>query len=185
MENLIKKLENLNSGSPENIELLIGLFEEVAFKKGWVLSNTLWQVSPTLYYISTGLLKCTVEDNGTVFTLWMLHNGFLVPGSGFLAVKTIDEIVECLKNTKAFTLNLRKANKLAKDNPKLYQILLEIFDESLMEGRKRELMLRIKNAKKRHQYFKDNYPELNEILTTDQVADCININRNYFYSILK
>lgn len=185
MENLIKKLESLNSVSFDNIELLRGMFVPVEFKKGWILSNTLWQVVPMLYYISNGLLKCTAEDKGEVFTLWTMHTGFLVPGSGFLAAKTIDETIECIKNTKAFALNLRSAAKLAKNNPKLYQVLLEIYDESIMEGRRRELMLRIKNSNRRHQYFKVNYPDLYKILTSHEISELVNISRKYFFSVKK
>lgn len=175
MDKLTAKLKSLNAVSAQDIELLTSLFKDMELKKGWVLNNPAWKTKRLLYFISSGLVKGTITYHEDFLTLWIMESGFLISG----------ETIESIKDTKAFSLNLRKVAKLTKDNPELYKVLLEIYEDCLIEGKKRELMLRIKNAKKRYAYFKENYPELSEILTTDQTADFINIDRKYFYSILK
>ena len=114
-----------------------------------------------------------------------MESGFLFSGNTLLSRKAINETIESVKNTRGFSLNLRKADKLAMHNPELYKVLLEIYEDCLMEGKKRELMLRIKNARKRYAYFKEYYPVLSDTLTTEQTADFINIDRKYFYAVLK
>ena len=69
MESLIAKLKSLNSASVQDIEMLKGMFKEVEFRKGWILSNPAWKTKPMLYFISAGLIKVTVTYRDDFLTL--------------------------------------------------------------------------------------------------------------------
>lgn len=167
MEALIKKLESFNTATKDSVEMLKNLFVKTEFKKGWILGDSPWQQTPTLFYISDGLLRGTVEHNEMVYTMWLMESGFLLPGNRFLSQKAgKEEIIEFLSNTKAYALNLFRADKLAKDNVSLYKMLLEIYEENLIDGRERELMLRLDTAEERINYHKKN--NLSIIYKTDK-----------------
>ncbi|RAJ28079.1 hypothetical protein LY11_03399 [Pedobacter cryoconitis] len=167
MEALIKKLESFNTATKDSVEMLKNLFVKTEFKKGWVLGDSPWQQTPTLFYISEGLLRGTVEYGETVYTMWLMESGFLIPGNRFLSKRNgITEIVEFLSDTKAYALNLYRADNLAKDNVSLYKMLLEIYEENLIDGRKRELMLRMDTATERINYYKKTNPSI--IYKTDK-----------------
>lgn len=115
----------------------------------------------------------------------MLENGFLIPSNGFLSQKGTSETIEFLKPTQAYILNLMRAEKLAKEDLNLYKMLLEIYEGNLLDGRKRELMLRIPNAKNRLEYFKMNNPELEKVMTDEHLAQMLRIDKKYYYSVKK
>jgi hypothetical protein len=167
METLIKKLESFNTANKETLELLKNLFVKTEFKKGWILGDSPWQQTPTLFYISEDLLRGTVEYDETVYTMWLMESGFLIPGNKFLSKKeSMTEIIEFLTDTKAYALNLFRADRLARHNVSLYKMLLEINEENLIDSRERELMLRLDTATKRINYHKKTNPSI--IYKTDK-----------------
>ncbi|RZK40374.1 MAG: hypothetical protein EOO90_15360 [Pedobacter sp.] len=161
MKALVEKLESFNTASKDTVNLLINLFVKTEFKKGWILGDSPWQQTPTLFYISDGLLRGTAEYEESVYTMWLMENGFLVPGNRFLSKRNgITEIIEFLSDTKAYALNLYRADNLARGNVSLYKMLLEIYEENLIDGRKRELMLRMDTATERINYYKKTNPSI-------------------------
>ncbi|SDF95186.1 hypothetical protein SAMN05421827_102229 [Pedobacter terrae] len=182
MKALVEKLKTLNTAKKDTIELLINLFVKTEFKKGWIFGGTIQSV-PMLYFISIGLVRGSVEYKESTYTLWMLETGFLIPSHGFLATKGISEIIEILKPTTAYALNLLRAEKLAKEDVNLYKMLLEIYEENLLEGRKRELMLRIPNAVERRKYFNQMNPGMEKAITDEQISQILRIDKKYYYSI--
>jgi hypothetical protein len=167
MKALVEKLESFNTASKDTVDLLINLFVKTEFKKGWILGDSPWQQTPTLFYISDGLLRGTAEYEESVYTMWLMENGFLVPGNRFLSKRNgITEIIEFLSDTKAYALNLYRADNLARGNVSLYKMLLEIYEENLIDGRKRELMLRMDTATERINYYKKTNPSI--IYKTDK-----------------
>jgi len=167
MKALVEKLESFNTATKDTVDLLINLFVKTEFKKGWILGDSPWQQTPTLFYISDGLLRGTAEYEESVYTMWLMENGFLVPGNRFLSKRNgITEIIEFLSDTKAYALNLYRADNLARGNVSLYKMLLEIYEENLIDGRKRELMLRMDTATERINYFKKTNPSI--IYKTDK-----------------
>ncbi|MFD2961892.1 hypothetical protein, partial [Olivibacter jilunii] len=67
----------------------------------------------------------------------------------------------------------------------MYRMLLEIYEEAVVEGAGREIMLRIKNATDRYNYFLVEYPDLARKLTIEQQAQYLQIDRRYLYKIIK
>ena len=185
MDLLLKGLGSLNTATPQSVQLLLTLFSEAQFKKGWLVCNPLLQTKPMLYYLSKGLLKGTTVYNRQIMTLWMMQEGFFISGNGFLFKSSINETIVCEKDSTIFTLNLRKAEKLAVKNHGLYSMLIEIYERGLSESRTRELMLRLKTAGERKAFFQQHNAQLFDRLTTEQVAEVINVNRKYMYSIGK
>lgn len=161
MEVLVRKLESLNTANPETVRLLTSMFIKTELKKGWIVGGTAWQTTPTLLFISQGLLRGIVEYKGEAYTMWLKQNGFIIPDQKFLTNKqTTNEVVEVLGSTTAYVLNLYQADVLARENISFYQMLLEIHKEIILEGRERELMLRLKSAEERLNFYKSTNSSL-------------------------
>lgn len=186
MEELRKKLLSLKTADMEAIGLLEDLFIPVHFKRNLLISSNLAGISAAnLYYISHGLVKGIISGRKKEYCLWIIHQGFIVPGSGFLTGTEISENIEVLAETKGYSLNLLRADTIARNNINMYRMLLEIYEETLLEGRKREIMLRMKIAADRYRYFQKNYPTLSNRLTLEQQAEYLHIDRKYFYNVRK
>lgn len=183
MEALIEKLESLKTATKSTVDLLKSLFVKTQFKKGWMFDNGAWQSIPMLYYISKGLVKGSVEHKDTSNMIWMLEKGFLIPSPGFFSQNGSSQTIEFMKPTQAYLLNLVRVEKLAEQDVNLYKMLLEIYEEKLFEAGNRELMLRITNATERLAYFKNNNPELEKVMTDDQVAQMLRIEKKYYYTV--
>jgi hypothetical protein len=183
MDALIEKLGSLNTATKSTVDLLKSLFVKTEFKKGWMFGNGTLQSVPMLYYISSGLVRGSVEYKEATYPNWMLENGFLIPSHGFLAQKGTAETIEILKYTQGYALNLLRAEKLAKNDINLYKMLLEIYEEKLLESRHRELILHIPSAKERLAYFIEHNRELEKVMTDDQVAQLLRIEKKYYYSV--
>jgi len=185
MEELKKKLLSLNTADRKAIDLLENLFVPVSFKKNWVLSHATGISAANLYYIYEGLIKGAVPGHNQDYCLWIIDKGFIIPGNGFLTGAKTEENIEVLANTKGYSLNLFRADTIARNNVNMYRMLLEIYEEALLEGRRREIMLRIKKAADRYNYFYKNCPTLSNRLTLEQQAEYLHIDRKYFYHIRK
>ncbi len=176
MEALINKLNSLKTASKEAISLLEGLFFKTVFKKGSSLGSSPMRTSPMLHYVHNGLARGTVSYNGNTYILWLMEKGFLVPSNGFLAENGVTETVEFIRDSTVYSLDLYAAARLAKSNSGMYKMLLEIYEQSLIEGRKRELMLRLDISAERMEYVEEI--QGNFIYGTDRntVASYLNIS---------
>jgi len=183
MDTLSQQLHGLKTADAHAITLLEGLFAPVSFKRNWVLSQTTGMGAANLYYITDGLLRGIVPGARVDHCLWMADGGFIVPGNGFLTGARTDEVVEVLADTEGFALNLLRADTLARNHIHLYRMLLEIYEAALLEGRRREVMLRMKTAQERYGFFCRHYPNLQRRATDEQQAQYLHIERKYFYSI--
>ncbi|QNL49790.1 hypothetical protein H8S90_24300 [Olivibacter sp. SDN3] len=184
MEELRSKLSTLKTADMKAISLLEDLFVPVNFKRNLLLSSNLTGISAAnLYYISNGLVKGVISGLKNEYCLWIINQGFIVPGSGFLTGIETNENIEVLAETRGYSLNLLRADTIARNNINMYRMLLEIYEETLLEGRKREIMLRMKKAADRYKYFHKNYPTLSNRLTLEQQAEYLHIDRKYFYNI--
>lgn len=185
MEELYLKLRSLKTANEAVIDLLENLFIPITFKKNWVLSNLTGISSANLYYISNGLIRGMVMGGKEDHCLWVKENGFIVPTNGFLTGVESVEYIEALADTTGYSLNLLRADTLARNNINMYRMLLEIYEEALLEGRQREVMLRLKKAIDRYNFFGKNFPYLKKRMTDEQQAEYLHIERKYFYSIKK
>ncbi|WP_130857910.1 Crp/Fnr family transcriptional regulator [Olivibacter jilunii] len=184
MEELRKKLLTLKSADEKTINQLEFFFNRVHFKRNGIIYTSGYSAS-MLYYISRGLLKGVVSDDEEEHCLWFIDCGFIIPGNGFLTGTKTVESIEVLANTTGYSLNLVRADTVARNNPQMYRMLLEIYEESWLEGRKREIMLRKQTASDRYSYFVKNFPSLWRRLTLEQQAEYLHIGRKYFYNIKK
>lgn len=185
MEELRKRLRSLKAADQKAIELLESLFVPVFFRRHWVLSHATGISTATLFYISEGLMQGTVSLQKKDYCLWIINRGFIIPGNGFLTSAKAEEFVEVLSDTKGYSLNLLRADTIARNNINMYRMLLEIYEEVTLEGRRREIMLRMKNATDRYVFFCENYPDLCNRLTLRQQAYYLHVDPKYFYSIRK
>lgn len=183
MENLRKKLLSLKTADADALGQLEGLFNPLRFRKNSILVDEFGFPSATLYYISHGLMRGVVSEDGTDYSLWIADEGFVIPGNGFLSGTGTGERIEVLADMRGYSLNLLRADTIARNNVNLYRMLLEIYEEALASGRKRETMLRMKKAADRYRYFRENFPSLHHKLTVGQQAEYLHIERKYLYSI--
>lgn len=183
MDTLTEKLKSLHSASATDLPLLRDLFIKTHFRKGWILDP--FYSIPSLYYIETGLVRGSVTYKEESYTIRFQERGFLTVGNELFSENASLEAIEFLRDTTGYRLNLKKADEAANTNSNLYKILLEIYEENLSDGKQREVMLHIKNAKDRFCYLIDHFPQLAKVLTDVQAADLLRIEKKYYYRIKK
>jgi hypothetical protein len=149
MEALINKLNSLNTATKESVSLLKGLFLKTEYRKGSLLESSPFRTSPILHYIHDGMAKGTVKHNGNTHIIWLMETGFIAPSDGFLIGNGIPETVEFLKESTVYSLDLFRADQLAKRNSGMYKMLLEIYVQSMIDGKRMVLMLKLNDAKER------------------------------------
>lgn len=181
---LTQILSRLDTATPDALELLTSLFVAVTFKKGMILASN-DQPCFKLYYIASGLVRGYFFYNNEEHTCWILEQGFLAPiahpeGSG-QAIEYIDFLAE----TQGWSLNLHKAEVLAQKDPSMYRMLLEIYQGIILEGKARELMLRIQTADEKYQYMKQKNEPLLFKLNNQILASLLNIKLKYLYKVKK
>ncbi|MFC0318662.1 MULTISPECIES: Crp/Fnr family transcriptional regulator [Olivibacter] len=185
MEELRKRLRSLKTADEKTVTLLENLFIPVTFKRNWVISYPTGISAANLYYITDGLVMSVISKPDEDYCLWIINKGFIVPGNGFLTGKKKEEVIEVLNDTKGYALNLLRTDTIARNNINMYRMLLEIYEEALVEGAGREIMLRIKNITDRYDHFLKEYPDLARKLTIEQQAKYLQVDRRYLYKIIK
>lgn len=184
MESLFNKLQNLRTAERRLLELLRDSFVPVFFYKGSILVSQIY-APPVLYFIEDGLVRGYFISDGEQQTSWIMENGFLLPPSGIFSSHSPLEYISFLKESHCYALNLARAEKLGLKEPTFYRMLLEIYEESLLDAKERELMLRIKDAGERFLYFKRQHPKLIYLPIHDILASILNIESKYLYRIKK
>nr|WP_315419979.1 hypothetical protein [uncultured Pedobacter sp.] len=182
MERLIDKLMNLRTAEKHLVDRLQEIFVPKIFNKGLLLSMPEYS-HPVIYFIEYGLVRGYFVSHEEEHTAWIMENGFLLPSAGFFTATPSVEYVSFLKKSSGFALNLTKAEELARNEPGLYRMLLEIYEESLHAGKERELMLRIRHAEDRYLYFRECHPKLIHLPIHDILASILNIEPKYLYRI--
>ncbi|MEH6307241.1 hypothetical protein RYH73_16455 [Olivibacter sp. CPCC 100613] len=185
MVELRQRLQSLKTANEKTVMLLENLFSPISFKRSWVISYPTGISTAYLYYITGGLVRSVVSKSSGDYCLWIIDKGFIVPGNGFLSGTKKEELIQVLNDTEGYALNLLRADTIARNNINMYRMLLEIYEEAVVEGAGREIMLRIKNATDRYNYFLMEYPNLARKLTIEQQAQYLQIDRRYLYKIIK
>ncbi|WP_316814100.1 hypothetical protein [Pedobacter heparinus] len=183
-QTLAEKLTALSSSTPENTLLLSNLFVRVFFKKGMILSINDYAF-PILYFIETGLARGYFYHQQKEYTYRAMENGFLMAMASLQHKKQVVEYITFMTDTHGWSLNLAKAQLLARKEPSLYHILLEIQQESIMDGKARELMLRLKTAEDMYVYLQESSPSLVHKLSNQILASLLNIKLKYLYQVKK
>jgi len=182
MERLIDKLLNLRTADKHLVDCLLEIFVPKVFKKGLLLSMPEYSY-PVIYFIEYGLVRGYFVSHEEEHSAWIIESGFMLPSAGFFTATPSIEYVSFLKESRGFTLNLAKADELARNEPRLYRMLLEIYEESLHAGKEREMMLRIRHAGDRYLYFRECHPKLIHLPIHDILASILNIEPKYLYRI--
>lgn len=182
MERLIDKLLNLRTAEKHLVDRLQEIFVPKIFNKGLLLSMPDYSY-PLIYFIEHGLVRGYFVSDEEEHTAWIMESGFLLPSAGFFSADPSIEYVGFLKESRGFALNLAKAEELARNEPRLYRMLLEIYEESLHAAKERELMLRIRYAEDRYLYFKEYHPRLIHLPIHDILASLLNIEPKYLFRI--
>ncbi|KQM65203.1 hypothetical protein ASE74_10045 [Pedobacter sp. Leaf216] len=182
MERLIDKLLNLRTAEKHLVDCLLDIFVPKVFEKGLLVSTPEYSF-PVIYFIEHGLVRGYFVSGQEQHTAWIMESGFFLPSAGFFTGDLSIEYIGFLKESRGFALNLAKADELARKEPRLYRMLLEIYEESLHAGKERELMLRISNAADRYLYFKRHHPKLIYLPIHDILASILNIESKYLYRI--
>lgn len=181
---LTQILSRLDTATPDALQVLTNIFVPVTFKKGMVLTSS-DQPCSKLYYIASGLVRGYFFYNNEEHTCWILEQGFLAPvahpdGSGQAV-----EYIGFLTETHGWALNLNKAEVLAQKDPSMYRMLLEIYQDIILEGKARELMLRIQTADEKYQYIEQKNEPLLFKLNNQILASLLNIKLKYLYKVKK
>jgi len=184
MQRIIEKLQTLKSADPRLADLMASFFVPKSFKKGVLLSMPDYSY-PILYFIEEGLVRGYFVNGEEERTAWVIESGFFLPSTGFFSNGASIEYVSFLKDSQTYALNLIQFDEQAAKSPGLYRMLLEIYEEHILEGKVRENMLRIHLAEQRYLYFKDRHPRLTELLSHDVLASYLSIDSKYLFFIKK
>lgn len=184
MQRLTYKLQNFRTAEKRLVDLLLDMFVPVVFHKGAILVTPIYS-TPVLYFIEEGLVRGYFDSDGEQQTSWIMESGFLLPTKGIFSSNPGIEYISFLKDSRCYALNLFSVEELAVKEPRIYRMLLEIYEEGLREGKQRELLLRIKNAGERFLYFKSQHPRLIYLPIHDILASVLNIESKYLYRIKK
>lgn len=175
----------MNYATPEAIDFLLSQGQTLHFKKGSIISGPS-HAYPMLYFVEDGLARGFIENLEQEHTLWVIQQGFILPSGGLICQRKSLEFVQFLKDTQTWSLNLSKATVLSKNSNEkavLHQVLLEIYEEAIFDGKERELLLRLPQAKERYLRFKNRDNTLFYQLTIDILSSFLRMSRKQFSRI--
>lgn len=178
MNKLEEKIWAMKTADKRSVEELINLFVPITFRKGLII-GTPEHSYPILHFIEQGLVmgNCIIGDREIASRL--LSSGFIPPIGGFLLNQNYPEFLHVLEETKAWYLNLVKAEALAQKNHHLYLMLMEIFEENMHRTRDWEMLLRTSNAYDRLLKFMDGNYLQHYTITNTNLAALLNINEKH------
>ncbi len=184
METLINKLKGLTSATEKSAEIMTTLFTPFVYHKRTLLA-TADHSDALLYYINSGLIRRFFILDGLEYTSRvMMESGFLLHKLNKKDNPSA-EYIEFLEDTEGLVLNLCRAIIAAQEQPEIYSMLLEIYQDLIHQSNERELMLRHKSSDQNYAYLKQVNEQLTNKVPNDILASYLNISVKYLYTIKK
>lgn len=180
-QTLMERLDALHAATPETAALMHGLFTQVFITKGSVLH---WQEqsSPLLYFVERGCVRGYFYYEKEQYTSWAIEHGFLLPLNPVAKTAEI-EYAEFVTDATVWVLNIAKLELLKQ--PDLHRMLLEIQQDCMLEGKRRELALRLQTADMQFLFMKRDQQELMDKLPHDILASLLNVKPKHLYKLKK
>jgi CRP-like cAMP-binding protein len=175
MEEIEEHLEKKGLRAVYGREAAAKLFTKVWFRKGQLLLVP-GQTAQSLYFISSGLVRGYLRNEGYETTLWFVHGGhFLLPDGCFSGAPG-REYIEFLDDSVGYALPIRDAEHLMAETPQTALLYIRLLEEKAQQGKQREEMLRIPTATDRYRYLKDTIPVVVRQATQEMVASFLHLS---------
>jgi CRP/FNR family transcriptional regulator, anaerobic regulatory protein len=184
MEDLEKQLTEKGLKTAFGREAILRLFEKVWFRRGQLLLVP-GQTSQSIYYISRGLVRGYKRYEGYEDTSWFaLENHFLIP-EGCFSGHPVGEYVEVLEDSEGFVLPLRQAQRLMAEIPQLSLVFLQLLEDCVLQGKRREEMLRLSAAADRYRFLQESYPYVVRQASQEILASYLHLSPKHLSRVRK
>lgn len=122
--------------------------------------------------IKSGLLKSFVDDeNGNEKIIeFYYENSFVSAYTSFITQQITDWNIQSIENTEMFIITKEFLNQLYNRNNCWIQFGLKIFETQTLIKCNREKSLLINNASERYRIFREQYKEIENRLSLNQIA---------------
>jgi len=137
--------------------------------------------------VKSGLLKSFVNDeygNEKIIEFYS-ENSFVSAFTSFITQKMTDWNIQSLENTELFIISKDFLNQLYKRNNCWTQFGLKIFETQTLKKCNREKSLLVNNAFERYRIFREQYKEIENRLSLNQIAFYLGIQPESFSRIRK
>lgn len=182
MVELEEKLRKMSTSSSAAIKTLLDFFVYSDYAKGAIIGMPEHSF-PMIYFLEKGLVRTFINEHGEDHTFWIMENGFILPPKGFFSISPNKKFIQVLEDSKIWSLNLTKAELAAREEPTLYRMLLEIYEEKLNSIHEQLTILNISDALKRFSAFMDKYRNIPSRVDNTQLASLLRINPKHLYRI--
>ncbi|WP_378187071.1 Crp/Fnr family transcriptional regulator [Aquimarina sp. W85] len=177
-EKLKKHLENLISLADDEFSLILSHFSFETYKKSDFIIQEGENVK-NCYLVVSGLLKLVYDDkNGKQHIVSFAMEDWWE--SDFLAYfsQTKSKMsLQCIENTKVFSLSFKNYQKLSTELPKMKQFFLEKSNSGFIASQNRILSFLTSNAKERYEQLLYQHPLLFQRVPKTLLASYLGVSR--------
>lgn len=181
---LREKLQTMRTADKRSIEELESLFIPVNFRKGVIIGSP-EHFYPILHFIENGLVVGNYLFDNQEQASWISNGGFIPPIGGYFLKHPFPEFIQVIEDTKAWHLNLARAELQAQKNHHLYRMLIEIYEEYNLFIKETEMLLRVTNAYDRFTKFMTKSGEFKYHLKNSLLANLLGINEKHLFKLKK
>lgn len=162
--------------SDELIEKIVDLGELKTHKRGDVLIEK-GQMPKHYFFLTKGIIRgYFIDKNGKIFTK-TISTGIEISGplSALIKQKPSNTIYDCLTDCEIYHFNYLKFLKLADKHHQIALFYCKVLSGVFLDSERRTITLSVLNASERYEYFKNRFPNIENLIPQYQIASYLNI----------
>lgn len=162
--------------SDELIKKIIDLGELKTHKRGDVLVKK-GQMPKNYFFIKKGIIRgYFLDKSGKIFTKNISTSIEIAgPLSSLIKQKPSNTVYDCLTDCEIYHFNYLNFLKLAQEHHEIALFYGRVLNVVFLDTERRAITLSVLNASERYEYFKNRFPDIENLIPQYQIASYLNI----------
>ena len=183
-EKFITVLNQISPLKKHLTDVLVSEMREIHFHARDILIHP-GQIPAGLYFIDKGISRGYENGSKNKMSRWFRHEGELLILQGLFVQIQSEEYVEFVSSSTLLLVPVSILLKSIETVPGMSELCLALLEDSISKARKRELLLRIPEAKARYNFLAENESYLLREVPYHLIASYLNITKETFSRIHK
>lgn len=162
--------------SDELVQKIANLGKFKKHLKGDVLVK-MGQMPKNYFFLTKGIVRGYFIDRGGKIFTKNISSGIEIAGplSSLIKQKPSNTIYDCLTNCEIYHFNYLGFLKLVQQYHKISILHGKVLNAIFLDTERRAITLSVLNASERYEYFKNRFPDIENLIPQYQIASYLNI----------
>jgi CRP-like cAMP-binding protein len=183
-EPLIAYISKFIELSDEEIQILLSKIKYRKYKKGQYLLQQEDICNYNTYILSGCTKTYHLDQEGNEHIIhFCVEDWWSADLGSFVSQEPADYNIQCIEDTEVLQFSYANQEELFREIPKLERLFRKMIERALVAAQKRIIRNFSMTAKERYQYFKSQYPSIEQRIPQYMIASYLGITKEFLSKI--